>query len=789
LKFREFLAGNLALFDGAIGTMLQENGLKPGELPEDFNITNGDIVTDIHKQYVLAGSDVVTTNTFGANELKLQHSECSVEQVISAAAGNAKASGARFVALGLGPTGQLMEPVGSLSFEQAVSLYKRQIVAGAECGCDLIIIETVSDLHEAKAAVVAAKECCDLPVICSLSFQADGRTFMGTDPVTAAVTLQGLGVDALGVNCSLGPDALIDVARRMLEYSKVPVIVQANAGLPKEKQGKTVFDVSPERYAGYAVKLAEMGVRLIGGCCGTTPEHIREIKRVLVGKEPVKTNPAAVTACTCAVGTVIFNGRTTVIGERINPTGKKKLKQALRERDWSYIAREAVSQTKSGADILDVNCGLPELDEAATLAEVIRKAQTVTTLPLQIDSSDPTAIEAGVRIYNGKPVINSVNGNPETMARIFPIAKKYGALVVGLTLDESGIPGTAAGRVKIAQCILNTALEYGIPKEDIIIDCLVLAASAQQAEVMQTLKAVRMVKEQLGLKTVLGVSNVSFGLPGRDALNSTFLAAALGAGLDSAILNPCSESMMQVINSFKVLSCEDVDSVGFIKKYAAQNAGTPAVSRPAASEASLKELIIDGRREEIAARVEAMLSEISPMEIIDRHFIPALDHVGEKFEKGEIFLPQLLQSAESVKAGFKLVREAGSGTGEDSVKGKIVLATVRGDIHDIGKNIAGMLLENYGFGVIDLGRDVDAEQVVDAVTSHGAGLVGLSALMTTTVKMMGETIRLLRQTQPGCKIMVGGAVLNPEYARDVGADYYARDAREGVKIASEVFNP
>ena len=782
----ELKEGKFLLFDGAMGTMLQEAGLKTGELPETYNMTNPDIIRGIHKQFVDAGCDIVTTNTFQANELKLE-CEYSVEEIIESGVRLAKESGVKYVALDIGPLGQLMEPMGTISFERAYDIFKRQVIAGAAAGADIILIETISDIYEAKAAVLAAKENCDLPVFCTLTYQEDGRTFVGTDPLTGTIVLDGLGVDAQGVNCSLGPKELKPIVDEILKYAKAPVMIQANAGLPKIRDGETVYDISPEEFTEFLELIAKGGAMVFGGCCGTDPEFIRQIRIMLDRLTPVKTTPIKMTAATSGSKTVIFDDVTTVIGEKINPTGKKKLKEALRTNNLDYIIGEAIDQANAGADMLDINVGLPELDEPEMIKKVIREVQGVVNLPLQVDSSSIDAIEAGVRIYNGKPMINSVNGKKDSMEKIFPIVKKYGALILGLALDERGIPETAKERFEIAKKIVDTAATYGIPKEDVLIDCLVLTASAQQAQVKETLEAIRLVKRDLGVKTVLGVSNVSFGLPNREMINSNFLSAAFGAGLDAPIINPMSQPMMESVHSFRVINNEDKDSSFFIEHYsnAEVNRDSDVVSD---ADRTLKDIIIQGRKEESAPKTIEMLKTSTPMDVVNNHFIPALDIVGDRFESGKIFLPQLIQSAEAVKKAFVIIKDFLDSSGEEKTsKGKIVVATVEGDIHDIGKNIVSMLLENYGFDVIDLGKDVPIATVVDAVKDGDVKLVGLSALMTTTVKSMGATIKALRDENLDCKVMVGGAVLNEEYTEMVNADFFAKDARESVKIANKFF--
>ena len=780
MDVRKTLAEKILLFDGAMGTMLQAAGLPAGGLPEIYNLTHPEIVLGIHKDYVAAGCDVVTSNTFQAGELKLAGSGYTPEEVIAAGVRLAKESGAKYTALDIGPLGQLMKPMGTLSFEDAYAMFRRQIEAGAAAGADLILFETMSDLLEVKAGVLAAKECCDLPVFVTMTYQQDGRTFVGCSPECAALTLSGLGVDALGVNCSLGPEELMSVVETLLEWARVPVMVQPNAGLPKMKDGKTVYDISTEEFANLTSAFAAKGAAVLGGCCGTTPAFLSALRKKIDGMDRVLPKQKPITAVCSGTRTAVLDGGVSMIGERINPTGKKRLKEKLREQDFDYIAGEAISQKQHGADILDVNCGLPEIDEAAVLCRAVEEVQAVTDLPLQIDSSDPEAIAQAVRRYNGKPIINSVSGKAESLQTILPIAAKYGAMVVGLTLDETGIPETAEKRYEIAQRIVREAEKYGVPRQDILIDCLVLTASAQQELVMETLRAIQLVKAGLGVKTVLGVSNVSFGLPSRPVLNSVFLAAGFGAGLDAAIVNPLSEEIMQTVRAFRVLNAQDKDAVAYIANASVEE--KPVVK---AETRTLSDSIMEGRAEETAAGTRKLLETTAPMEIIDQWFIPDLDKVGEQYEQGQLFLPQLIRAAEAVKSGFEVLRAAMPEGGAD--KGTIVVATVEGDIHDIGKNIAKMLLQNYGYRVIDLGKDVPVEKVVQAAMESGAPLIGLSALMTTTVTSMRDTITALRKAGCTAKIMAGGAVLNEEYIQYVGADYYARDARIGVQIAAQVF--
>jgi len=677
--------------------------------------------------------------------------------------------------------------MGTLTFEEAYDLYKEQVLIGKEAGVDLFIIETISDLYEGKAAILAAKENSGLPVFCTMTFEKDGRTFCGVDAVSAAVTLSSLGVDALGVNCSLGPKEILPVVETLAKYSKVPLIVQANAGLPKDLGGKTVYEITPEEYTNEIKKMADLGVRVFGGCCGTTPEFIKSMKNYLDTVKPKEIAPPGVSFATSGTKAVCLDGRTIVVGERLNPTGKKKLKEALVSNNMDYVAREAIEQAQHGADILDVNAGLPDIDEPKLLQKVIKEVQSVVNLPLQIDSSDPSAIEAAVRVYNGRPIINSVNGKKESMEKILPIVKKYGTLVVALTLDEGGIPKKAEERLNIAKKIIDEAEKYGISKEDIIVDALVLTVSAQQEEVLETLRAVKLIKEHLKVKTILGISNVSFGLPNRELINKTFLAAALGAGLDMAIINPMSPGMMGTISAYKVLSNEDKDAAGFIKKFASEEKREVKVVDN--ENTSLFDIIVQGRKDESAQKVSKMLDEgKDPLDIIENEFVGALNFVGEKFEKGEIFLPQLMQSAQAVKNAFVVISDFYQSRGvKREQKGKILLATVKGDIHDIGKNIVKMMLENYGYEVFDLGKDVDKSLIIETIKKENITLAGLSALMTTTVKSMKETIDEIRKENLPCKVMVGGAVLNEDYARFVGADYYAKDAQGAVQIAREFF--
>ncbi|MFV0558700.1 MAG: homocysteine S-methyltransferase family protein [Enterococcus sp.] len=779
------------LFDGAMGTMLQERGLPIGGQPEYFNFSHPEIVTEIHREYVAAGADIITTNTFQANATKVKPEE--VEPIITKAVELAKAANARFVACDIGPIGQLMSPMGTLTFDAAYELFKQQAIAAEKAGADVVLVETMADLLETKAAVLAIKENTALPVFVTMTYQEDGRTFVGCDPITATLTLQGLGVDALGLNCSLGPEELLPLVKTILDYSKVPVMVQANAGLPEMDHGHTVYTITVEEYGTAVSSMLENGVKIVGGCCGTTPAMIADLRERLEKQAYFTPEYKKVTAVTSGVQTHILNGKFSMIGERLNPTGKKRLKEALRSKDMSYILKEALDQTQAGADILDVNVGLPEIDEAEMMIHVLHEIQGLVTVPLQIDSSSVPAIEAGARHYNGRPLINSVNGKPESMAKIFPIVKKYGAVVLGLALDENGIPETAEGRLKVAKKIVETAATYGIPKEDIMIDPLVLTASAQQEHVQATLETLKLVKSELGVLTAAGVSNISFGLPNRPLLNSNFLAAAYGAGLDAPIINPLSVVMMNTVHSIRVINNQDKDATVYIEKTQAVSVGTtPSGPAPekALDDGTLKSLIIQGRKEDTPAKTQKLLQTMTPLEVVNQEFVPALNEVGAKFEKGTLFLPQLMQSADAVKQAQEVLKDYLAQHEQDSTsKGKILLATVEGDIHDIGKNIVKMILENYGFDIIDLGKDVPITKVVETIEQEEIKLVGLSALMTTTVQNMKATIKATKDA--GLKdvvFMVGGAVLNEEYREFVGADYYAKDALESVTIANNFFD-
>lgn len=773
------------IMDGAMGTVLQQRGLPPGGQPELLNLTNPTLIRGIHWDYLAAGSQIIYANTFGANALKLARTGHSVEEVVGAGIAVAReaAIGTKgLVALDIGPLGELLEPMGTLTFEKAYSCFAEMAVAGDRAGADLAVIETMTDLYEAKAALLAVKENTPLPVFVTMSFDETGRTFTGCTVESMARTLEGLGADAIGLNCSLGPDKLAPLLERLCRATRLPVIAKPNAGLPDPATGH--YDMGPEAFVQALAPCLEAGVSIFGGCCGTTPEYIRQLSRALTGKTPgPRSYDAAGFVCSATVPCRLDGVR--VIGERINPTGKKRFQQALLENDLDYILDVAVQEEDAGADILDVNVGFPGVDETAMLPRVVKKIQSAVSLPLQLDSSNPDALEAGLRVYNGKAAVNSVNGDDEAIARILPIVKKYGASVVGLTLDKGGIPQSAEARLAIAEKILNAALALGIPREDVWIDCLTLTVSAQQEQAAETLKAVRRVREELGLQTVLGVSNISFGLPNRPLITRNFLIQALGAGLTLPIINPNQREMMDAVAAFRVLSGEDRECRKYVERFAA--APAPVRTAPV-GELSLEDAIIRGLKREAGKLAERALETESGLSLVEQRLIPALDRVGADYEAGRAFLPQLLSAAGAAQAVFEAVKTAIARTGGESVKkGRFVIATVQGDIHDIGKNIVKTVMENYGYEAVDLGRDVPPETVLETVQREHIRLVGLSALMTTTLPSMEATIKLLHTMPEPPVIFVGGAVVTPEYAAQMGADYYAKDARESVEIARRVF--
>ncbi|MBQ8605801.1 MAG: homocysteine S-methyltransferase family protein [Clostridia bacterium] len=794
MTFSEYLKNNTVYLDGGMGTLLQKKGLMPGEYPERWNITRPEVIVDIHKSYFDAGSNVVCTNTFGASLLKFSENE--LEDIVRAAIENAKAARAqsvgtqqKFIALDIGPTGKLLSPLGTLDFEDAVCVFAATIRLGVKYGVDLIIIETMNDSYETRAALLAAKENSDLPVIVSNAYGEDGKLMTGATPEAMCAMVEGMGADAIGANCSLGPAALSGVIERLLSCSSLPVLLKPNAGLPRSENGETVYDVSENEFSLEIKRLMEKGVRVVGGCCGTTPDYIKALCDKTRGISPVQILPKNLTVVSSYTHAVYFEDQPILIGERINPTGKKRFKQALVENDIDYILTEGIKQQEKGVHILDVNVGLPDIDEVRMLKTAVTELQAVTDLPLQIDSSDPLAMESALRRYNGKAMINSVSGKKESMEAVFPLVKKYGGLVVALTLDESGIPESADGRVEIAKKILDTAAEYGIDKKDIIFDTLAMTVSADKNAAKATLCALKRIRDELGCHTILGVSNVSFGLPCRDAINSTFFALALANGLSAAIMNPYSSDMMKTYYTYRALSGLDDNFEDYIANADTFTSVTQAAEPIPKSEqeyaSELSRAIGKGLKERAAELTRELIKTVPALDIVNNEIIPALNVVGEGFEKKTVFLPQLLMSAESAKSAFEVIKSHASNEQNTKKNIKIVIATVKGDIHDIGKNIVKLLLENYGYDVIDLGKDVPPETITDAAIEYGASIVGLSALMTTTVPAMEETIKLLRRSAPSVKIIVGGAVLTQEYADKIGADKYAKDAMEAVRYAEE----
>lgn len=823
---KKLLSRDFNYLDGATGTMYQAAGLKLGERPEILSLRRPDIVSGVHRQYMEAGSDIIYTNTFGANSYKLEGTGHSVREVVGASVkiarkaadeagtGSGKSEADRpLAALDIGPIGEMLEPYGTLTFESAYEIYKEIIVAGNDAGADLVVFETMTDLYEVKAAVLAALENCSLPVFVTMTFEESGRTFTGTCVESMACLLEGLGVDAIGINCSLGPAEIYPLAERLSAATSLPLIIKPNAGLPDPETG--AYSITPEDFSSEMEKYIKLGIRFVGGCCGTTPEFIRKIREHYSNHTAVRGRSVARGSRICTPTQTLTIDRVRVIGERINPTGKKRFKQALRDNDLNYILNQGIQQMEAGADILDVNVGLPGIDEPAMMVKVVKELQSVVDIPLQLDSSNDEAIERGLRVCNGKPIVNSVNGDPEVMAARFPVIKKYGAAVLGLALDATGMPDSAEERYDIAVRIIDTALSYGIPREDVFIDCLTLTVSAQQAQARETLKALTMVRSQLGAHTVLGVSNISFGLPYRELINHTFLTMAMDHGLDLPIINPNTASMMDAVRAFNVLTNVDTDSTDYIEHYAnykppaapapAAGSGTPGADRAADSQAghddaasgdgsqlsedsnALFHAVDTGLKEETAAAVKALLESHGEMDIINDYLIPSLDRVGDRFEKNIIFLPQLLNSAAAASEGFEVIKKRLAKSGSQTAsKGKIILATVKGDIHDIGKNIVKIILENYGYQVIDLGRDVEPEAIVKTAIEEDVKLIGLSALMTTTLDSMEETIKQLRASGHECSIMVGGAVLTADYADKMGADFYTKDAKASVDVAKKI---
>ena len=806
---RDRLGKEILYFDGGMGTLLQEKGLAPGELPETWNLEHPEVIREIHRRYIEAGSDIVLTNTFGANALKFHDERCSLKEIVESAIDHVKAAIREagddrriYTALDVGPTGKLLKPMGDLDFETAYEAFREVMVIAEKAGADLIHIETMSDTYELKAAVLAAKENTSLPVFATAIFDERRKLLTGADVPSVVALLEGLRVDALGINCGMGPEQMLPVLEEMLRYSSLPVIVKPNAGLPQQRDGRTCYDVLPEEFAYLMKRITNMGASVIGGCCGTTPEHIRAMKDACRGLQPL---PAAEKEYTVvsSYGKSVFLGNRTeerhgskIIGERINPTGKKRFKQALKEHDLDYILREAITQQDNGAHILDVNVGLPDIDEPALMEEAVQEIQSVVNLPLQIDTVDIQAMERALRIYNGKAMVNSVSGKQESMDSVFPLIRKYGGVVIGLTLDEEGIPADADGRIRIAEKIIAEAGKYGIKKKDIVIDALAMTISSEPEGAKVTLETLRRLRDEVKVNTVLGVSNISFGLPSRPVINSAFYTMAMMNGLSAGIINPSSEDMMKAWYAYHALMDFDPNCERYISRYSNAPAGVPAgkPGTPAQGPGGntpgmhLAAAIEKGLRDDAHSITLQLTEEKAPLDIINEELIPALNRVGVGFEKGTVFLPQLLMSAEAAKSAFAVLKEKMDKSGEvQEKKGTIVIATVKGDIHDIGKNIVKVLLENYSFDVIDLGKDVPPEKIVDTVLEKKAPLAGLSALMTTTVVSMEETIRQLREKAPECRVMVGGAVLNQEYADMIGADFYGKDAMQSVHYAQKVF--
>lgn len=800
MKITDLLGKRLLFFDGGMGTMLQKHGMKGGEIPELLNITNPSLIEKIHTEYLDAGADIITTNTFGANPLKADEIGGSVELLAAEGIAIAKRCAEkfstpekpRFTAFDIGPTGRLLEPLGELSFDDCYESFKRMAVTAEKSGADLVIIETMSDTLEAKAAVLAVKENTKLPIFCTMTYDEAGKTLTGADVVVMCAMLEGLGADCIGINCGLGPEQISAMMEKLAKYASIPIMAQPNAGLPRIRDGKTVYDVGPEEFGCSCEKIAAVGASVLGGCCGTTPEHIRAVIAHCAQYKPiVEEKPYTIVASYSKA--VFLDDRPVIIGERINPTGKKKFKEALKNQDIDYILNEAFAQRDAGADILDVNVGLPEIDECTTMEKAVKAISSAVNLPLQIDSSDAKTLERALRIYNGKPMVNSVNGKKEILDSILPIVQKYGGVLVGLCLDEDGIPPTAQGRVQIAQKIADEAAKYGIKKKNLVMDTLTLTISAQQRESAETIKALKRIREELGMKTVLGVSNISFGLPRRELVNSTFFAMALNNGLDACIINPCADSMMNTYRAYRALTGIDENCAAYVGVYAGTKAQTTVISA-AAQEVSeeqtnpLHDVIVKGLKDQAAAVTAQALETAEPMQLINEVIIPALDYVGKEFEKGVMFLPQLMMSAETVKNSFAVIKEYIINSGEQQEsRGKIVIATVKGDIHDIGKNIVRVLLENYGYDVFDLGKDVPPEVIADTLQTEDIHLCGLSALMTTTVVSMEDTIKLIRERNLDVQVFVGGAVLNREYADMIGADAYCKDAMASVNFANEFF--
>ena len=785
MKITEYIKTNTVILDGGMGTLLQSSGLNAGELPEEWNITHPEVIRAIHKSYLDGGSNIISTNTFGANCLKF--SPDRLDKIILAAVENARSAIAesdgsqpKWVALDIGPTGKMLKPLGNLDFEDAVNIFAETVKLGVKYGVDLIFIETMADSYETKAALLAAKENSDLPVFVSNAYGEDGKLMTGADPKAMIALLEGMGADAIGVNCSLGPRALYPVVEEYLKYSSLPIILKPNAGLPRSEQGKTVYDLSPCDFASQVAPLVERGVRAVGGCCGTTPEYIAALCSLAGEITPLTIEKKNITLVSSYTHAHEIGSHPTLIGERINPTGKPKFREAVKSGNIDYILRESIGQQDRGAHVLDVNLGIPGIDEASVLTDVVCRIQEICDLPLQIDTANPVAMESALRRYNGKAMINSVNGKAESMREVFPLVKKYGGAVICLTLDENGIPDTAEGRFAIAKKIYDEAVSYGIESKDLIFDPLAMAVSADKNAARETLLAVKYIKERLGCHTSLGISNVSFGLPRREIINANFFTLALSNGLSAAIINPYSDEILAAYQSYLALSGEEGGVLSYISSVteSADKEQTVCVE-------NIKDAIIRGLRDRTGELIKEALKHRQPMEILNEEIVPALDTVGKGYEEKKIYLPGLLMSAEAAGVAFEAIKEI-MPKGEGVAKGRIVLATVKGDIHDIGKNIVKMLLENYGFAVTDLGKDVSAEKIADAVLSLDADILGLSALMTTTLPAMEETVKLVRKCAPKCRIMVGGAVLNDAYAKEIGADFYGKDAMDAVKYANSI---
>lgn len=791
MRFKERLGKEILFFDGAMGTMLQERGLKTGEIPELWNMTHEEVILDVHKQYLEAGCDMVKANTFGINPFKMEGTGYTCEELTKKGIELVKRAIAEtgkeaYTALDIGSLGKLLEPLGELPFEEAYEAFKPVCIAGEQAGADLVLIETMNDTYEIKAAVLAAKENTSLPVVVTMVFDEGGKLLTGADMEAAVAMLEGLRVDAIGLNCGFGPDVMKEFLPKLREVCSLPIVVNPNAGLPVVVDGKTCFHVGPEEFAKIMTEIAEEGISVMGGCCGTTPAHIKALVESCKGKKPLTITDKERSVVSSYTHAVVLDERPKIIGERINPTGKSRLKQALRENDLEYIYKEALAQQDMGAHILDVNVGLPEIDEVAMMKSVLTGLQGITDLPLQIDTSDMEAMEQGMRLYNGKPLINSVNGKQESMDAVFPLVAKYGGMVVCLTLDENGIPESAEGRIEIAKRIIAQAARYGIGKKDLLMDTLCMTISTGQENAKITLDALDYVRNTLGVHTTLGVSNVSFGLPQRELVNTAFYTIALSRGLSAGIINPNSEKMMAAYHAYCALNGSDTQCTDYINLYS-QQADAPKKTTDK-KEVTLYDAVVRGLIDSAYQAAKKELETREPLAVIDEDLIPALDKVGQGFEKKTVFLPQLLMSADAAKAGFDAIKEYLKAKGDTSAsKGTIVIATVKGDIHDIGKNIVKVLLENYGFNVIDLGKDVPPETVVETAKEHNVKLVGLSALMTTTVVNMEATIKLLKEEMPECKVMVGGAVLTQTYADMIGADFYSKDAMGSVRYANELF--